>query len=97
MLGSVMGAVLCSCMYKVFTAVYTVPSEMFLVPQARLWIATAQLAYGQGLPEGVGPFAVTGFVVSAGLAVVRAGAGRKGWVECVPSGIAIGIGKLGVI
>lgn len=93
-IGSVLGAVLCSCVYKLFTSTYTIPSERFNVPHAQLWLASAHLAYGQGLPPGVWGFVVAGFFLSAFCAAIRIAAGNRKWGEHIPSGIAIGIGML---
>lgn len=91
-IGSVLGALLCSCVYKLFTSAYIVPSEQFNIPQARLWLVSARLAYGRGLPPGALAFAVAGFVIAACTACVRMFGAKKSWVEYIPSGTAIGIG-----
>lgn len=52
-IGSSVGAILASRVYKLYTSVYTIPSKQFRVTQAQLWLATAKLLYGRCLPDGV--------------------------------------------
>ena len=51
MIGSAAGAVVSALVYKLYTTVYEVPGGMFQVPTAYVWIFTARLVTGQGLPE----------------------------------------------
>ncbi|OJD16654.1 hypothetical protein AJ78_03206 [Emergomyces pasteurianus Ep9510] len=50
-IGSLFGAVISAAVYKLYISVYNVPSSMFQVPTAYVWIFTARLVTGQGLPE----------------------------------------------
>lgn len=92
-IGSVLGAVLCSCVYKLFTSAYAIPSDRFTVPHAQLWLVSAHLAYGRGLPPGAWSFAVAGFILSAMCTIIRMSLAKRTWSEQIPSGIAIGIGE----
>ena len=51
MIGSAAGAVVSALVYKLYTSVYEVPGGMFQVPTAYVWIFTARLVTGQGLPD----------------------------------------------
>lgn len=50
MIGSAAGAVVSAIVYKLYISVYEVPGGMFQVPTAYVWIFTARLVTGQGLP-----------------------------------------------
>jgi uncharacterized oligopeptide transporter (OPT) family protein len=91
-IGSSAGAVLASCVYRLYTLVYAIPNEQFRVPQAQLWLATANLIYGRGLPEGVLPFVVVAFALSVLSAISRIALDSWRWRDQIPSGIAVGIG-----
>ncbi|KAG7004869.1 endothiapepsin [Physcia stellaris] len=51
MIGSAAGAVVSAVVYKLYTSVYEVPGGLFQVPTAYVWIFTARLVTGQGLPD----------------------------------------------
>ena len=93
-IGSIIGAILCSCVYKLLTSAYAIPSDRFTVPHAQLWLTSAHLAYGSGLPPEALKFAVVGFILSSMCAIARIAFANKRWSEQIPSGIAIGIGKI---
>ena len=50
-LGSLFGAVISASVYRLYVTVYEVPGEMFQIPTAYVWIFTARLVTGEGLPE----------------------------------------------
>ena len=76
---------------RLFTTIYNVPSTDFPVPLAYMWVNTARLANGGGLPEGIVPFATVAFCTSALLRALRQFLGqRRSWI---PSEVAISIGK----
>lgn len=92
-IGSIMGAIWTSCVYRLFTSIYMIPSDRFPAPSAQLWLATAKVVYERGLPDGVLPFVIAGFFISAGLSITKILGDKRGWSHLVPSGVAIGIGK----
>lgn len=93
-IGSVLGAVFSSWVYKLFTSTSTsLPSEQFPVPNAQLWLATVNLIYGKGLPAGSWAFSLAGFFLSAGFAVVKIATSKRKWSQYIPGGIAVGIGN----
>ncbi len=92
LVGSIIGAFVSSVVYRAFTSVYNIPNDIFKVPSAHLWLITARLVYGQGLPKGVWPFSLGTLLVSACCAAVRIAARGKWWRSLVPNGVAIAIG-----
>lgn len=50
LIGSVVGAFVSAAVYKLYISVYTIPGELFQVPTAYVWIFTARLVTGEGLP-----------------------------------------------
>ncbi|KAK2810109.1 hypothetical protein FQN50_003304 [Emmonsiellopsis sp. PD_5] len=103
-IGSLFGALISTAVYKLYINVYDVPSSMFQVPTAYVWIFTARLVTGQGLPEMAWPTASIAGVLFAVITVVRIvganAAGRKGgsapWRAWVPGGIAVAVGMYNV-
>ncbi|KAK5693090.1 OPT superfamily [Elasticomyces elasticus] len=98
LVGSAVGAVVSACVYKLYTRVYTIPGGLFQVPTGYVWIFTARLVTGQGLPPRVpvfaaaaaGLWAVLTAVRIYGTALKRCGGGA--WVDFVPGGIAVAVG-----
>ena len=92
LLGSMLGAVIGSGIYRLFTAVYSIPSKDFPVPLAYMWANTARLASGGEVPKGVIPSTFAAFLLSACLRIALLVTNRKQWKNLVPSGVAISIG-----
>jgi OPT family oligopeptide transporter len=57
-IGSLVGAFVSAAVYKLYVSVYTVPGELFQVPTAYVWIFTARLVTGKGLPPMAWQFAL---------------------------------------
>ena len=57
-IGSVLGAFVSAVVYKLYVSVYEIPGDVFQVPTAYVWIFTARLVTGRGLPEMAGQFAL---------------------------------------
>jgi uncharacterized oligopeptide transporter (OPT) family protein len=98
-IGSAVGAVLSALVYKLYTNVYTIPGGLFEVPTGYVWVFTARLVTGSGLPPMVKEWASGAAVLFAGLTVVRVwGNNRKmrgmsgWWIDFVPGGIAVAVG-----
>ncbi|PGH37112.1 hypothetical protein GX50_00095 [[Emmonsia] crescens] len=70
-IGSLFGAVISAAVYKLYISVYDVPSSMFQVPTAYVWIFTARLVTGQGLPEMAWQTSTIAGAVFAIITVVR--------------------------
>ncbi|KAJ9640921.1 OPT super [Coniosporium tulheliwenetii] len=90
-IGSAVGAVLSAVVYRLYTRVYEVPGELFQVPTGYVWVFTARLVTGQGLPPMVGRWAAGAGLVFAVATVLRTAGNmrqRKGvevWMYNVPS------------
>jgi len=96
MIGSAVGAVVSAGVYKLYTSVYDVPGGMFQVPTAYVWIFTARLVMGKGLPAMAWRFAVGGGAVFAVLTALRVRGQGKAWQAYVPGGIAVAVGMYNV-
>lgn len=94
LIGSAAGAVLSAAVYKLYTKVYTVPSDMFQVPTGFVWIFTARLVTGAGLPPKIPEYASVAAAVFALLTALRIYGNSKEakWVPYIPSGIAVAVG-----
>jgi OPT family oligopeptide transporter len=94
LIGSAVGAVVSALVYKLYTSVYDIPSDLFQTPTAYVWIFTARLVTGQGLPPKVPTFAAAAAVFWAGLTVLRiyGNAKKAAWVPYIPGGIAVAVG-----
>jgi OPT family oligopeptide transporter len=97
-IGSAVGAVVSAAVYKLYTNVYTIPGDLFEVPTAFVWIFTARLVTGQGLPPMVaqwaGGSAVIFAVATAARVWVRTTSGwKRGLNAFIPGGIAVAVGQ----
>ena len=101
LIGSAVGAVVSAAVYKLYTNVYTIPGGLFQVPTGYVWVFTARLVTGQGLPPKTGIFSAGAAILWALLTAVRIygnsrrnADGTKGawWVSYVPGGIAVAVG-----
>ncbi|KAF2706340.1 OPT superfamily oligopeptide transporter [Pleomassaria siparia CBS 279.74] len=99
MIGSGVGAVLSAVVYKLYTHVYPIPGGLFEVPTAYVWIFTARLVTGKGLPPMVKEWASGAAVIFAiGTGIKVWGNARKAkglsawWIDFVPGGIAVAVG-----
>lgn len=94
LIGSGVGAVVSALVYKLYTSVYTIPSGLFQVPTGYVWIFTARLVTGQGLPPMVPTFAAAAAVIWACLTALRIYGNAKNapWVPYIPGGIAVAVG-----
>ena len=97
MIGSAVGAVVSALVYKLYTHVYQVPGDMFQVPTGYVWIFTARLVTGQGLPPMVGWWALGAGVLFVCTTILRIAGNEKGGTlkrigPYVPGGIAVAVG-----
>lgn len=95
-IGATVGAVVSALIYRLYTAVYTIPGSLFQVPTAYVWIFTARLVTGQGLPYMAREWAIAFAVLFAGTTMVRIGATGKAWQAYIPGGIAVAVGMYNV-
>lgn len=94
LIGSGIGAVVSALVYRLYTSVYEIPGGLFQVPTGFVWVFTARLVTGQGLPPKTAEFAAGAAVLWALLTALRIhGNGRKAsWVPYIPGGIAVAVG-----
>ncbi|RDI89628.1 26S protease regulatory subunit 7 [Venturia inaequalis] len=97
-IGSAVGAVLSACVYRLYTRVYTIPGDLFQVPTGFVWIFTARLVTGEGLPPMVPQWALGSGLIFAVLTIVRTWSRTNtGWKKAilpwVPGGIAVAVGE----
>ncbi len=95
-IGSFVGAIVSAGVYKLYTNVYKVPGGMFQVPTAYVWIFTARLVTGQGLPEMAWQWALGAGIVFAFLTAARVRGQGTWWQAWVPGGIAVAVGMYNV-
>lgn len=96
MIGSGVGAVVAALVYKLYTHVYTIPGGLFEVPTGFVWIFTARLVTGKGLPEKVAEWAAgfgAVFAVTTALRTYGNSSGRPWLASWVPGGIAVAVGE----
>ena len=92
MIGSAVGAVVSGSVYKLYTSVYKVPGGLFEVPTGYVWIFTARLVTGQGLPYMAWQWALGAGIVFAVLTALRIRGQGRWWQAWVPGGIAVAVG-----
>ena len=91
-IGSVVGAVVSAAVYKLYTSVYTVPDSLFQVPTAYVWIFTARLVTGKGLPPMAWQFALIFGVIFVFVTILRIYLRGNSWQPFIPGGIAVAVG-----
>ena len=93
-IGSAVGAVVSAFIYRLYTSVYEVPGDLFQVPTGWVWLFTARLVTGKGLPPMAAQWAFGAAVIFTITTLVRiVGAGKK-WHPFIPGGIAVAVGEL---
>ncbi|KAL6715166.1 OPT superfamily [Lecanora helva] len=96
MIGSLVGAVVSAAVYRLYTSVYKIPGGMFQVPTAYVWIFTARLVTGQGLPEMAWQWALGVGIIFAFLTAARVRGQGTWWQPWIPGGIAVAVGMYNV-
>ncbi|KAL9123437.1 MAG: hypothetical protein Q9187_000007 [Circinaria calcarea] len=96
LIGSFVGAIVSAAVYQLYTSVYEIPGGMFQVPTGYVWVFTARLVTGKGLPDMAWQWALGAGSIFAVLTVARiAGHGRQ-WQAWIPGGIAVAVGMYNV-
>ena len=93
MIGSFAGAIISAGVYKLYTGVYEIPGGMFQVPTAYVWIFTARLVTGKGLPYMAWQWALGAGLLFVALTAARVKGQGQWWQAWVPGGIAVAVGK----
>lgn len=92
LIGSFVGAVASAAVYKLYASVYPIPSDQFQVPTAYVWVFTARLVTGEGLPEMAFQFAMILAAVWTVLTALRVYGRGTSWHAYVPGGVAVSVG-----
>ena len=93
MIGSFAGAIISAGVYKLYTSVYDIPGGLFQVPTAYVWIFTARLVTGKGLPVMALQWALGAGLLFVALTIARVKGHGLWWQAWVPGGIAVAVGK----
>lgn len=96
MIGSFVGAIVSAGVYKLYAEVYSIPGRQFEVPTAYVWIFTARLVTGKGLPEMATPWGLGAGLLFVLLTVARIKGQGASWQAYVPGGIAVAVGMYNV-
>jgi len=76
--------------------VYTIPGDLFQVPTGYVWIFTARLVTGKGLPPMAKEWAFSFAALFAITTAIRISATNKSWQSLIPGGIAVAVGMYNV-
>jgi uncharacterized oligopeptide transporter (OPT) family protein len=93
-IGSAVGAFASAMIYKLYTSVYDVPGTLFEVPTGYVWIFTARLVTGKGLPHMAWEWAMGAAAIFTVTTAIRASGALRRWHPYIPGGIAVAVGKL---
>jgi uncharacterized oligopeptide transporter (OPT) family protein len=91
-IGSTVGAVVSALIYRLYTSVYAVPGDLFQVPTGYVWIFTARLVTGKGLPPMAWQWALGAAIVFSATTGLRISGTGKMWHPYIPGGIAVAVG-----
>ncbi|KAF6069744.1 OPT oligopeptide transporter family protein [Candida albicans] len=95
-LGTLYSVGLSSIMYKVYNSVYKIPSDMFRIPTAVVWIDCSRLVTGQGLPPHIREFALVLGVIFGIISLLKntvpPTSSYHKYLVYLPSGVAVGVG-----
>ncbi|KAL2116980.1 hypothetical protein VTJ04DRAFT_9148 [Mycothermus thermophilus] len=94
--GATVGAVASAGIYKLYTSVYQVPGDLFQVPTGYVWIFTARLVTGKGLPPMAKEWALGAAVLFAATTALRTRTVGTRWHSLIPGGIAVAVGMYNV-
>jgi uncharacterized oligopeptide transporter (OPT) family protein len=92
-IGSTVGAVVSALIYRLYTKVYQVPGDLFQVPTGYVWIKTARLVTGKGLPPMAFQWALGAAIIFTVTTILRILGTGKRWHPFIPGGISVAVGK----
>lgn len=75
---------------------YQVPGDLFQVPTGYVWIFTARLVTGKGLPPLAKEWAIGAAVLFAATTAIRTQTVGGRWHALIPGGIAVAVGMYNV-
>lgn len=96
LIGTIYSVFLSSIMYKVYNAVYTIPSDLFRIPTAIIWIDCSRLVTGDGLPPKAFEYSIFFGIIFAVISLVKnitpVSSKYFRYLVYLPNGVAVGIG-----
>ncbi|KAK3683540.1 OPT oligopeptide transporter protein-domain-containing protein [Podospora appendiculata] len=101
-IGATVGAVVSAFIYRLYTHVYVITEGQFQAPTAFVWIYTARLVTGDGLPAMAKEWAIGFAVLFAATTALRTSLAanksnnNKLWQAVIPGGIAVAVGMYNV-
>ncbi|GAB1313121.1 OPT super [Madurella fahalii] len=95
-IGATAGAVVSAYIYRLYTSVYQVPGDLFQVPTGYVWIFTARLVTGKGLPPMAKEWAIGSAALFTAITALRIVTAGKRWQALIPGGIAVAVGMYNV-
>ena len=94
--GTAYSIIVSSVMYKIYNAVYEIPSKQFRIPTAIIWIDCSRLVTGEGLPPNVFTFSLIFGGIFGLISLVKnlvpARSKYYFYLKYLPDGVATGIG-----
>ncbi|RPA79468.1 OPT superfamily oligopeptide transporter [Ascobolus immersus RN42] len=97
LIGAAFGSVISAIIYKIYSNVYEIPSKLFQVPAAYVWIDCSRLMYGQGLPSHAYQYAMVFGAVFAVTTLVKTRLLKgSSYAAIIPGGVAVAIGMYNV-
>lgn len=72
--------------------VYDIPGSLFQVPTAYVWIFTARLVTGKGLPPMAKQWAIGSGALFSLTTIARIATADMAWRPAIPGGIAVAVG-----
>lgn len=95
-IGTLYSVVLSSFMYKAYNSVYEIPSQMFRIPTAVIWIDCSRLVTGEGLPPRAFEFSIIFGIIFAIISLIKNLLPQSSrfykYLIYLPNGVAVGIG-----
>lgn len=98
LIGSACGVILSPLVYRLYVSVYQLPSELFQMPSAYIWIFTARLVNGKGLPPMTWQFGTGASIIVTATTLLRiflnsqSSSNARKLKRLVPGGIALAVG-----
>ncbi|KAL9096724.1 MAG: hypothetical protein Q9165_001212 [Trypethelium subeluteriae] len=96
--GSIFGAIISPMIYRLYVAVYKLPSHLFQMPGVYTWMFSARLLTGSGLPPMIWLYGLIAGIASVITAVIRIYLDMQGSAKChrikdfIPSGVGFAVG-----
>lgn len=97
LIGSAVGAIVSAFVYKLYNSVYDIPSKLFQIPTAYIWIDCSRLVFGHGLPPYARDFAALFALVFTVTTLTKLALKHHPFINSlIPGGIAFAVGMYNV-